>query len=142
MGLILALSSAIGFAIYLLIAKILLAKYGLWRYFGLVNLSSAITLLAWLLIKNKINIILDIELWLWGALLALIPGIFGHAIYNWSMSKLHQIDVAIATLGEPVLGTIMAWIIFTEILSPLQSVGLSFLLLAIIISFWSRKKNK
>ena len=95
-----------------------------------------------LLIPNKISILQNIELWLWGALLALGPGILGHAVYNWSMSKLHQIDVAIATLGEPILGTIMAWIIFTEVLSPLQSVGLSLLLLAIIISFWSRRNNK
>ena len=141
-GLILALSSAIGFAIYLLIAKLLLAKYGLWRYFGMVNLSSAITLIFWLLVQNKINVLLNIELWIWGALLALFPGILGHAVYNWSMSKLHQIDVAIATLGEPILGTILAWIIFTEILSPLQSVGLSFLLLAIVLSFWSRRSKK
>lgn len=141
-GLVLALSSAIGFAIYLLVAKLLLAKYGLWRYFGLVNLSSAITLIFWLFVQNKIYILQNIELWLWGALLALFPGILGHAVYNWSMSKLHQIDVAIATLGEPVLGTVMAWIIFAEVLSPLQSVGLSFLLLAIIISFLSRKIKK
>ncbi len=141
-GLILALSSAIGFAIYLLIAKLLLSKYGLWRYFGLVNLSSAITLIFWLLVQNKISVLLNIDLWFWGALLALFPGILGHAVYNWSMSKLHQVDVAIATLGEPILGTILAWIIFTEVLSPLQSIGLSFLLLAIIISFWSRRIKK
>ncbi|MCY3411917.1 MAG: EamA family transporter [Candidatus Heimdallarchaeota archaeon] len=131
-GLLLAVASAIGFAIYLLIAKMMVDRVGLWRYFGLVNSIAGITLLPIVLLQQK-----DVgipELWIFGIILAIIPGMFGHAVYNWAMSKIDQVDVAIATLGEPVLGTILAMFIFAEFLEWTQIIGMVFLLLAILLT--------
>lgn len=142
-GLILALSSAIGFAIYLIIAKMMVKKVGLWRYFGLVNSISGLTLLPIVLLQEK-SILLP-NLWFFGLLLAIFPGLLGHAVYNWAMAKLDQVEVAIATLGEPILGTIIAAIIFTELLGSLEIIGMAFLLGAILLSMLntnSEKKNE
>ena len=74
-GLTLAMGSAFGFAIYLILAKSMVPKLGLWRYFGLVNLVSSLTILPWLFVRNQQSDLLDPYLWFWGFLLAVFPGI-------------------------------------------------------------------
>ncbi|MHA2097182.1 MAG: DMT family transporter [Candidatus Kariarchaeaceae archaeon] len=116
-GLTLAMGSAFGFAIYLILARSMVPKLGLWRYFGLVNLTSALTILPWIFVRDHQSDLLDHYLWFWGLMLAIFPGIMGHAIYNFSMSKLDPIDVSISTLGEPVLGTVIAYIFLDQYLT-------------------------
>lgn len=130
-GLTLAMGSAFGFAIYLILAKSMVPKLGLWRYFGLVNLCAALTIFPWLFVRDSQTDLFDPYLWLWGLMLAIFPGILGHAIYNFSMSKLDPIDVSVATLGEPVLGTTLAYILLDQSLSSLEALAMSSLLLAI-----------
>ena len=133
LGLVLALGSAVGFAIYLLVAKELVDKVGLWRYFGMVNLIAGITLVIVLLISGNKGLV-EIDVWVFGILLAVVPGMLGHATYNWAMSKIEQLDVALATLGEPILGTIFAWIIFSEVLKLEDFAAVMLLLSAILLS--------
>ncbi|MHA2249798.1 MAG: DMT family transporter [Candidatus Kariarchaeaceae archaeon] len=140
-GLILALASAVGFAIYLLLAREMVPKLGLWRYFGLVNIVSAFILLSWIFLRGDGSLIPQIQNWTWGLALALIPGICGHAVYNYAMAKVPPVDVGIATLGEPILGTLFAWIIFHETLSIYQITGISFLIFAIGITLDLKKQN-
>ncbi len=130
-GLILALGSAFGFAVYLILAKSMVPKLGLWRYFGLVNLSASAMILQWIFITSRHTDLIDSSIWFWGLLLAIFPGILGHAIYNFSMSKLDPIDVSVATLGEPILGTIIAFVYLHQSLSNLQILALSSLVVAI-----------
>jgi drug/metabolite transporter (DMT)-like permease len=146
LGVSLALASAIGFALYLLIARDRVQKYGLWFYFGLVNIAAASTLLVWLILLNQIHVLLDPEIWFWGILLSIFPGVMGHALYNWAMSRLDSIDVGIATLGEPVLGTILAVFLLQEILKWNELLGITFLIIAIALTleirFNLKKLNK
>lgn len=137
-GLLLALGSAIGFAIYLLIAKELVNKVGLWRYFGMVNLTAGITLLIVLFLSGNQGIT-NVDVWQYGVVLALVPGMLGHATYNWAMSKIDQVDVALATLGEPVLGTFFAWVVFSELLKLEEFLGVMLLLSAILLSLVGKK---
>lgn len=137
-GLLLALGSAIGFAIYLLIAKELVNKVGLWRYFGMVNLTAGITLLIVLFLSGNQGIT-NVDVWQYGVVLAIVPGMLGHATYNWAMSKIDQVDVALATLGEPVLGTFFAWVVFSELLKLEEFLGVMLLLSAILLSLVDKK---
>lgn len=130
-GIILALGSAIGLAIYLLTAHSLLDKYGLWRYFGLVNLSAAFCLFMFNITRGHIGDLFDTQIWFWGLLLALLPGISGHAVFNFLMSKLDPIDVSVATLGEPILGAIFAYLIYDQKLSLLETASMLCLISAI-----------
>lgn len=137
-GLLLALGSAIGFAVYLLIAKEMVEKVGLWRYFGMVNLIAGFTLLPILLFSDNRGIA-NPDVWLFGMILAIVPGMMGHATYNWAMSKIEQVDVALATLGEPVLGTFFAWVVFSELLKLEEFLGVMLLLSAILLSLVGKK---
>ena len=137
-----ALASAFGFAIYLLSAKQTVPKLGLWRYFGWVNLVSAGTLFLWVILQQNSELILDPSLWFWGTLLALFPGLSGHAVYNWAMAKLDSVDVGVATLGEPVLGTFLAWVFLHQALAHLEVIGYLFLIFAIGFSVDFGGKDK
>ncbi|MDH5404175.1 MAG: DMT family transporter [Candidatus Heimdallarchaeota archaeon] len=140
LGLTLALGSAIGFAIYLVMARNMVSKIGLWQYFGMVNLCAAFVFVPWIIFNSQIYYVFTVEIWFWGVILALVPGISGHAVYNWAMSKINPIEVGLVTLAEPILGLILAWFIFAEVLSFYQIIGISILLSAILISINSKSQ--
>jgi drug/metabolite transporter (DMT)-like permease len=52
--------------------------------------------------------------YLWFALLALVPQLFGHSTFNWVLKYLPASFVSVALLGEPVGSTILAYFIFQE----------------------------
>lgn len=58
----------------------------------------------------------------WGIflLLAVIPTLFGHYLFNWLMKYLSASVVSMAVLGEPVFASLLAWVLLKESLTPLQ----------------------
>lgn len=67
----------------------------------------------------------------WGIflLLAIVPTLFGHYLFNWLMKYLSASVVSMAVLGEPVFASLLAWLLLKESLSPLQlSAGVLILL--------------
>lgn len=52
--------------------------------------------------------------WALFATLAIIPTIFGHSLFNWALRWVSAATVSMATLGEPVIATILAWFLFRE----------------------------
>lgn len=58
----------------------------------------------------------------WGIflLLALVPTLFGHYLFNWLMKYLSASVVSMAVLGEPVFASLLAWLLLKESLTPLQ----------------------
>lgn len=58
----------------------------------------------------------------WGIflLLAIVPTLFGHYLFNWLMKYLSASAVSMAVLGEPVFASLLAWLLLKESLSALQ----------------------
>lgn len=58
----------------------------------------------------------------WGIflLLAIVPTLFGHYLFNWLMTFISAAAVSMAVLGEPVFASLLAWLLLGEILTPLQ----------------------
>ncbi len=52
----------------------------------------------------------------WGLLvaLALVPQLLGHGSFNWALARLPAALVVTAVLGEPLVGTILAWLLLDE----------------------------
>ncbi|WP_282935367.1 DMT family transporter [Paenibacillus sp. RC67] len=52
----------------------------------------------------------------WGLfiLLALVPTVFGHILFNWALKYVNAASVSSAVLGEPIGATILAWIMLGE----------------------------
>lgn len=53
----------------------------------------------------------------WGLFLAMAvgPGIFGHTVINWSLKYIESSVVSVTLVGEPVVATVLAFLIFTEL---------------------------
>ncbi|MBE0343688.1 DMT family transporter, partial [Paenibacillus sp. 28ISP30-2] len=58
----------------------------------------------------------------WGLflLLAIVPTLFGHYLFNWLLKYINATAVSMAVLGEPVISSLLAWVLLGEKLSALQ----------------------
>ena len=76
--------------------------------------------------------------YVWILLLALVPQLIGHSIFNWILRYVPATLVAITTLGEPVGSAVLAYFILQEIPASLTLVGGFLILAGIYLS--SRKR--
>jgi len=77
--------------------------------------SAAIFLFILTIIFNK-NIFYNVysENFIWLVLLGIIPTILGHSLLYYSIKFISPSIVASVPLGEPVIATFLAWLIFSE----------------------------
>jgi len=61
--------------------------------------------------------------WFWFAMLAILPNLFGHTLFNWSLRYVSTNVISIAILFEPVGAAVLAYYIFNEALIPTQIAG-------------------
>jgi drug/metabolite transporter (DMT)-like permease len=61
----------------------------------------------------------------WGifVLLAVVPTVFGHLLFNWLLKYISATAVSMTVLGEPVGATLLAYLLLGEKVTPLQSVA-------------------
>jgi drug/metabolite transporter (DMT)-like permease len=78
--------------------------------------------------------------WFWLALLALVPGLLGHGLMNWSLTRIPVWLGGTLTLAIPVTSTILAWLFIDEQVRALQFAGMGVVIgaLAAIVSGSSR----
>jgi len=72
--------------------------------------------------------------------LGLVSQVIGHTSYNWTLSTLPPVFVAICLLGEPVLGALLGWLYIGEAIPPAAAGGGILILLG--ISFAIRTEMK
>jgi drug/metabolite transporter (DMT)-like permease len=99
---------------YLLVGKKIRARMELVPYLFIVYGMAALVLLVIMVGMGQSFLGLPPLDYLWFLLLALIPQLFGHSIFNWSLKFLPASIVALTLLGEPVGSTILAFVIFSE----------------------------
>ena len=76
-------------------------------------------------------------------LMALIPGILGHTLYNWSLKHVRASVVSVSLLGEPIGSTILAFILLKEAPSSwLAIVGGVLTLMGIVMVARRRRKRR
>ncbi len=113
-GDLLALLGAVAAAIYLMIGRNLRRKISLPTYIFLVFSASAVFLVLAMLIVDGIPPVYPGEVYLWLVLLAVVPQLIGHSIFNWSLKYLPTGYVAVNLLGEPVGTIILAYFLLNE----------------------------
>lgn len=69
----------------------------------------------------------------WGLflLLAIIPTLFGHYLFNWLLKYMNAAAVSMAVLGEPVISSLLAWRLLRESLSVYQLAAGTFILFGV-----------
>ncbi|MDP4098277.1 DMT family transporter [Paenibacillus sp. P96] len=69
----------------------------------------------------------------WGLflLLAIVPTLFGHYLFNWLLKYINATAVSMAVLGEPVISSILAWMLLDERLTAVQLLAGSLILVGV-----------
>ncbi len=114
-GDLLALSGAVFVAVYLFIGRRLREKIDNICYITPVYSVAALTVLTVALINGDNLVEFSARTWLYFALLALVPMLMGHSLYNWLLKYVPAHKVSTTTLGEPIGATILAIFFFNEI---------------------------
>ena len=114
LGDFLALAGAWMAAGYLLVGRKLRARMDLIPYIFIVYGISAILLIGFMLILRESLSGFAPSVYLWFILLAFIPQLFGHSVFNWALKYVPTSFVSITLLGEPVGSTILAYFIFLQ----------------------------
>lgn len=130
-GDVLALLGAAMAAAYLLVGRRVRQELGLFPYITLSYTTAALLLLSYLGLFFRGAFLPARSDWPWLFLLALGPQLLGHTSLNWALKYLSAVSVALVTLGEPVLSSLWAFLIFGEGIGVLQGLGIGLVLFGI-----------
>jgi drug/metabolite transporter (DMT)-like permease len=134
LGDFLALIGAIAAASYLMIGRHLRKKVSLTPYVFLVFSAAAIFLVITMLILEGIPPRFPGQVYLWLVLLAVVPQLLGHSIFNWSLKYLPTGYVAVNLLGEPVGSIILAYLFLNEVPPAVKIIGAILILAGITLA--------
>jgi len=137
----LALLGSICAAVYLLLGRNLRRKLSLLAYVMVCYGCAAIIL--WVIVislRMQITGFSSNTIAAFWAM-AIVSQLIGHTSYNWALKWFSAGLIAISLLGEPIVSTILAYIIFGEGLTWTKIIGGAFILSAIYIAAVSEKKN-
>jgi len=114
-GDLLALSGALTGAAYLMIGRRVRAQVSFVPYLLAVNAATTVFLGLFAVLTGARLGGYPAATWLALVLLAAGPHLIGHGLLNWSVRRLRSFAVTLAVLGEPVLSTVYAALIFGEL---------------------------
>ena len=69
--------------------------------------------------------------WIWLVLLALVPGLLGHGLMNWSLTRIPVWLGSALTLAIPVTSTVLAWLFIDEEVRAVQFAGMGVVIVAL-----------
>jgi drug/metabolite transporter (DMT)-like permease len=119
----LALAGAIVFAFYLLIGRRVRQRLDPITYSAPIYLVCALTLAAiTCAVRQPFAPFTLHNLALFFAL-ALVCTLGGHLVYNWSLRYLDAAVVSVSFLGEPVIASVLGWLLLGQPVQPLTALG-------------------
>lgn len=114
-GDVLALAGAVAAAGYFLAGRSVRAELSLLTYVGIAYTTCAVLLAVAMLGAGRPFAGFEPKTWLLFGLMALVPQILGHTVFNYLLAEVEAGIVAIAVTGEPVGSTLLALAFFTEV---------------------------
>jgi drug/metabolite transporter (DMT)-like permease len=134
LGDMLAFAGAVTVAGYLLIGRRLRARLSLVPYVAVVYGTAAVMMLVMAAFARQTFVGYSPSTYLWLLLLALVPQLIGHSSFNWALAHLPATFVSVATLGEPIGSTILAYVLLGETPTPIKIIGALMILVGIVIA--------
>lgn len=129
----LALAGAFFAGIYLLIGRKLRVHLNNLEYISIVYSIAAVLLLIISLFYNENLTDYPTKTWIFFLLLALVPTVVGHSLYNWLLKYIPAYRVATVILGEPIGATILAIFFFNQIPGWMTIIGGVLILIGIYV---------
>lgn len=142
-GDLLALVGSMSGAVYFLVGRFIRVKVSLAMYTVPVYSVSALTTLFVGLILHSRLWPYPLYTWLYILMIVLGPMLLGHTLLNYSLRYSRAITITTSTLGEPIVASLLAYIIFHQVPQALTVVGIVMTLLGIytVISEETRMQN-
>jgi len=125
---------------YFLFGQDVRKRLSLVTYTMVVYAVSTITLFIYVLIKGESFGPYPTMDWIWFILLAIVPNLLGHTLFNWSIKYVSTNVVSIAILFEPVGAAILALLIFKEYVIATQIIGGFIVIVGILLFVVDEKK--
>ncbi|MCM3639199.1 DMT family transporter [Sporosarcina luteola] len=122
-GDMLALAACALITAYLLFGQEVRKRLSLITYTFLLYSISTVTLFFYVLLKGESFGPHSTSNWFWFFMLALIPNLLGHSLFNWAVKWVSTNVISIAILFEPVGASLLAFYILHEKLSAAQITG-------------------
>jgi len=139
-GDLLALSGALLAAFYLLIGRSLVGKLGTINYTLPLYATSALLLTIMMFVFSKAHHPGQTHDYFWFILLAVVPTLLGHSLYNHSLKHFKAHSVGIMGLGEPIMASVWALMLFGESPTLMTVLGAALIFMAITFSFGHEQK--
>jgi drug/metabolite transporter (DMT)-like permease len=137
----LALLGAIAASGYLLVGRKMRKNQVLLSYIFPVYSTAGLILILFTLIFQESFRGYSPPTYLYLFLLALVPQLIGHTTFNWALKYLPASAVAIATLGEPIGSTLLAYFILGEGLTIWKVIGGMSIFAGILIALRKKALN-
>jgi drug/metabolite transporter (DMT)-like permease len=99
---------------YLLFGQTVRKRLSLITYTFVVYFMSTFTLLIYILLRKQPLVPYRTNEWVYFILLALVPTLLGHTLFNWSIKWLSASTISMAILFEPIGATILAYFLLKE----------------------------
>lgn len=141
-GDILAIIACALITAYLLFGQDVRKRLSLVTYTFVVYSVSTITLFFYIIFKGESFGPYPAAEWMWFLLLAIIPNLLGHTLFNWALKWVSTNVISIAILFEPVGAAVLAYFILGELLTASQIIGGSVVLAGIILFITDYEKIK
>lgn len=129
----LALVGAAAMAVYLLVARGLGEDLDVLAFSGLTTAVGAAALFVTAALAGVPFVFASGASLAWTAMAALVPQLIGHTLLTWSLRHATPTAVGVATVGEPVGATFLAWVWLGDALAPLVGIGCVVTLAAVLL---------
>ena len=127
---------------YLLFGQDVRKRLSLMTYTMVVYSVSTVCLFFYVLIMGQSFGPYETSDWFWFIMLALVPNLLGHTLFNWSLKWVSTNAISVAILFEPVGAAVLAYFIFAEKLMVSQIVGGLVIVVGIALFIIDIKKMK
>jgi len=132
-GDLLAVAGGFAMAGYLLLSREAQTALAFRSYLGVAYGTAAVILWLAVLFTRTPATGFDARTWWALAGMAVVSQLIGHSGYNWSLRHLNPLYVAVVSLGEPVLASLLGWWLIGEALDWRTSAGGALILAGIAL---------
>jgi drug/metabolite transporter (DMT)-like permease len=141
-GDVLALAACAMITAYLLFGQEIRKRHSLTLYTFIVYGISSITLLLYCLLLDYPLAPYPIQDWYQFILLAIVPTLLGHSLFNWSLKWVSTNVISVMILFEPVGAIILAYYLLDEKVIVPQVIGGSIIMVGIILFLLEKRLKK
>lgn len=118
---------------YFLLGQSVRQHLSLTTYTIVVYSISSVVLMIYVLIFEGSFVPVERTDWLYFVLLAIVPNILGHNLFNWAIKWVGANTISMVILLEPVGATLLAYVIFNELLISTQIIGGTIVLVGLLL---------